>query len=199
MYYDDLDDDEKARQVDEEREQRYQEGYYLDETVDYCKEVLESIGFSDIDIRYSGFSSQGDGLSFTAKYSNVKRITKVVVDLTTSPDILDLTRKLMELQQSKRYRLIAEITAHRRWGNYVHENTVDIATSLQDWDEIDHVTYDFEWQENEAFTEIVKGLSQTFYKMLEDEYNHYVSDEGIIEYFRECEIEFEKTERIVRK
>ena len=198
MYYDNLDINDQQRAIEEERNSRYLEDYYLDDRIDYCKDILESIGFSNIDIRYSGFGSQGDGLSFTGQYSNAKRITKVVKELTNCPDILTLTRRLMELQQSKRYRLIGEITAHNRWGNHVHENTIDIATSLEDWGNIDYVTYDFEWQENEEFTEIVKGLCQTFYSMLNDEYNYYVSDEGIIEYFRDCEIEFERSERMVR-
>ena len=198
MYYDNLDTNDQQRAIEEEREVRYYDDHYLEDSKEYYTEILETMGFSDVTIRYSGFGSQGDGLSFTGKYQNAKRITLEVAKLTNNKDILILTRRLMELQQSNRYKLIGNIESHNRWGNYVHWNTVDITTSREDWGDIDFVTYDFEWQENEEFTEIVQGLSQTFYAMLNDEYNSYVSDDGIIEYFRECGIEFERSERMVR-
>ena len=198
MYYDNLDTNDQQRAIEEERNSRYYDDYYLEDGENYYTEILETMGFSDVTIRYSGFGSQGDGLSFTGKYENAKRITLAVAKLTNNKDILILTRRLMKLQQANRYKLIGDIESHNRWGNYVHWNTVDITTSRQNWGNIDFVTYDFEWIENEEFREIVQGLSKTFYEELEDDHNDYLSDDRIIEYFRECQIEFEQSERMVR-
>jgi len=183
MIWDNLDINAQQRAIEEERNSRYLEDYYLEDTTEYFTDILETMGFYNTNIRYSGFGSQGDGLSFTGEYKNAKRITLEVRKLTKNKDILILTRRLMELQQSKRYRLIGDIEAHNRWGKYVHWNTVDISTSFEGWDY---------WEDNEEFTEIVQGLSQTFYEMLNEDYWEYLSDEGIILHFQYSGIEFEE-------
>lgn len=43
------------------------------DAINLMKEDLEDIGLEDIEIRYSGFWSQGDGLSFTAEVMDPKR------------------------------------------------------------------------------------------------------------------------------
>lgn len=63
---------------------------------------LESMGYSDIKIQYTGFYSQGDGLSFTANHGN-DRIYRTIHQYSHSntvscdnKELLEASRKLMK-------------------------------------------------------------------------------------------------------
>ena len=52
--------------------------YWSDMELDYWKDKLNSMGFEDADISFSGFWSQGDGASFTARCDHQKILNKVL-------------------------------------------------------------------------------------------------------------------------
>jgi len=184
MIWDNLDINAQQRAIEEERHTIYLDNSYLEESMEYFTDILETMGFYNTNIRYSGFGSQGDGLSFTGEYKNAKRITLEVRKLTNNTEILILTRRLMKLQQSKRYRLLGHLSAHRE--------TVKVSTSFEGWDYWEDNVVGFRSFFPDEFTEIVKGLCRTFYKRLNEDYDEYVSDEGIIKHFQAGEIEFEE-------
>lgn len=54
------------RALEREWDHQNSDEYWEEHIIDEWKAELEDMGFSDVDISYSGFSSQGDGASFTA-------------------------------------------------------------------------------------------------------------------------------------
>ena len=73
--YDQLDDSakEKARQWWVNSENESGDNFWSEGIILEWKWLLKNKGFDDVDIAYSGFASQGDGASFTAKSIDLKR------------------------------------------------------------------------------------------------------------------------------
>lgn len=63
--------------------------------VEEWQAVLEALGFSDVQISWSGFSSQGDGASFTGRLSEPEKLLRWLVEAT--PDIDEASSKFRVL------------------------------------------------------------------------------------------------------
>ena len=66
--FNELSEEQKQEVLDRHRGYDVDHFEWFEYTIDDYKEILEIIGFYDIDINFSGFWSQGDGASFTGKY-----------------------------------------------------------------------------------------------------------------------------------
>lgn len=86
---------------------------WYDYLIDEFKDQLHFAGFSDVDIRFSGFYSQGDGLSFTGRFNNK--------DINKNADIYYQSIKdfLQYIEHKHCYFSIDRISSR-----YSHENTV---------------------------------------------------------------------------
>lgn len=75
----DLPPDVQEKVIDEHRDWNVEAGYDWWENVyeDWTRR-LEELGFNDVEISFSGFSSQGDGASFTAKSIDVLQYLKTI-------------------------------------------------------------------------------------------------------------------------
>lgn len=128
-----------------------------DFVIEYATTILRMLGFSDTEIQYSGFYSQGDGASFIGTGSYVKGMTAAV--RAYAPCDTELHRIARELTQWHRRRFYAaEITVERRTSRYYHEDTVYV-------------------DDEKDATEIVRDLCQWIYKQLRSEYEYQSSDE----------------------
>jgi len=156
-------------------------------TVGWWTELLEKFGFADVEIRFSGFGSQGDGASFTGYVHKPLRVITFMMSDTKS---FPIWRKLAEQG-------MLNMRIDRANGfYYVHENSttpVVDAESFRDtfapndemievlhelWD----VTIDREYRDFEqAFKEFARTLSRRIYDALEEEYDHLTSDEAVSE------------------
>ncbi len=132
----------------------YEEWY--EHTINDFKDSLESLGFAEVQINFSGFWSQGDGACFHGKYSAVKKLD--------SYDYKGLETLHGSLLDSKvEYALLQHI------GNYSHENSV---------------RYDFECEEDyceRTFIDACKEFMRFIYRQLEVEYDYLTS----VDYFLE--------------
>lgn len=82
--FDELDDGEKEAALEKHRDWNVDAGSgWYDHVVGEWTEALERVGFRDVDVRFSGFSSQGDGASFTAKSTDVPKLVAALLKHTT--------------------------------------------------------------------------------------------------------------------
>ena len=142
-------------------------------TLESYKEELENSGFSDIEINFTGFWSQGDGASFTAKLTDVKAFIKKH----------KIYNQFRILYCNSDY---VEAYIYRKTSHYCHENTVAVAVDKEhyNWclnDKIIVKIIDKLYQFEEYLSDFVIAKSQEIYRNLEDEYNILISDESIID------------------
>lgn len=137
---------------------------------------LEAIGFSNIEINFSGFSSQGDGASFTASDIDVEKFLK-------SCDEWERFTALHGLIFDGE--LVAKIS---RIGNYYcHENTVD--SDIECWNHTEEQGKDI-LELSVYVRDFVRNKSREIYKVLNEEYDYLTGDSAIIETFEANDYEF---------
>lgn len=147
---------------------------WFDCALDEFAAILNTIGVdcSVKDIIFSGFSSQGDGLSFTGNYRYQKgALAAIKKEYPTWTALHTLVAELQEVQRRAFYRVEGRLL--RTSSYYCHEKTV---------------TFDVPWETEaiypdaeERFTKIFRALMQEFYFRLQAEYDYLVSKEAIIE------------------
>jgi len=129
---------------------------------------LMDLGYKNIKISFCGFSSQGDGASFTADIDLIQwlKVHKRKAHY----------KKLIPLIES------CEITAKavRSTHHYVHEGTCHISIDSNNWDEASKIEDLRAELENEIETER-RQLSKDIYKDLENDYDNLTTDESVIE------------------
>lgn len=140
----------------------------LDFTIDQFTELLETIGFSNIKIYYSGFWSQGDGASFTGQYTYKKGFLKAVKSEWQDTQLHAILDQLQAVQKDDNYSLVSDIYHH---GYYVHENTM----------------YD---NEDSLLIYVWRDLAKWMYRHLEKEYEYLTSFEAFRETAEANEWEF---------
>ena len=132
----------------------YEEWYEL--TLENFKGQLETLGFEEVQINFTGFWSQGDGACFHGKYSSVQKLD--------SYDYKELETLHGSLLDSKvEYALLQHI------GHYSHENSV-----RYDFDYEDHIDEEF-------FASACEEFMRLIYSTLEAEYDYLTS----VDYFLE--------------
>lgn len=155
--------------------------YEWDEyTIDEFKSILEKIGFSHTKINYSGFSSQGDGLSFTGYYSYNKGSLKAIIEeFPLWIELHKIVKNIQDIQRKNFYRIEGNIV--RKNNYYCHENTVAFCTENQ------YLHSDIDKEIECEF----RSLMKEFYSNLEKEYDYLTSEEAIIETIEANEYEFD--------
>jgi hypothetical protein len=143
-------------------------------------------GPTEYDIDFSGFSSQGDGASFSGSYcckpDAVKKITEecggndpVLIEIATKLTALQIAVKL---EQASTLRL--NICKHQHYG--VHPLSMYVTDVVYEDDEVGTGDADLD---NVKVTDAMEALFRRFadwiYHQLEQEYEHQTSDEAITE------------------
>lgn len=144
-------------------------------------EDLQKLGFNDIKSSWSGFSSQGDGASFTAESVDVEKFLR-------SKGIWSQYRVLHNAIKSGEFNLNVISTDNR----YSHEYTVkgNVHNYWPDTTKQETKAEELE----ELVTELIREFSRKFYRDLESAYNHTVSEEGIKEMIEANQYEFKLNE-----
>lgn len=168
--FDELSADAQKIALDELRDQ--EDPYWYASVEDQWKEKLTELGYDNPDISFSGFGSQGDGASFTAR-----------IDLSVW--LLKPTTKITEKDRERFYKMLANIAksddceieakVFRIDTRYSHENTCRASVELSG-------TYTPEGEalanELEKLIEADRlALSKQIYKEFEAEYDYLKSDE----------------------
>lgn len=174
----------KAKAIESERNSENLEFYYSDE-VEYYQDVLKHIGFTDVEISFSGFHSQGDGASFTADYDssliNLNELKNHNTELYSLMTRIDSIFGASGLTSDN----VITASVKRVNRHYSHHNTVtidDIAINGYGWgdDESDKINIAYNDLEN-YLTNLKDDICYIIYNNLEREYEYQTSDEYIAE------------------
>lgn len=180
---DELSEEARKKAIEDYR-QGSAECMNLDCETSEMKRLLIMFGFNDVNLYYSGFWSQGDGASFVGGYRHVAGGLKAVKEEfagTWFKDVIEYLELLEAINKKCFYSLIYRIDSR---GNYCHANTMNIHY-IEDY----RGNRDFSKYENELL-EYVRGIANTFYRMLEKAYDGYLSDESLIQNIEDNEYEF---------
>ena len=151
-----------------------------DPILEGIKEDLESMSIEDIDVRYSGFWSQGDGLSFTGSvYDTSGFLTSIAPWVEKHLNVLS-DEVLEQLDNS------LQICFDRNNSRYVHEKSVDTNLSAE-W--LTSETYGIISRLELAIDEWRIEKCKEFYDRLSDYYDECGSDETVKIYLEEQERE----------
>lgn len=146
-------------------------------------QILELIGFYDVDSKFSGFWSQGDGASFTGRYSYEKGCLKAVKEYAPKDDALhELVESIATRQKPHFYKLECVIYSA---SIYCHAHTMQFEWA-KDGD-------CFEWRngyEQEEIEATFRGLANWYYEKLEAEYDYLMSDDALTNYIEANERRF---------
>ena len=159
---------------------------WWDCTYDHWREKLQQVGYDDVEMTFSGFCSQGDGASFTAK--------------VRSPDVqLFMNQHDLATRYPHVYTLAGQgyvsLWLSRYSSHYYHENTVggegELETMYEPDDDADlreaamweiYCKAELEFPEFvEDFETISRDYMQHLYRDLESDYFHLTSDEAVRE------------------
>jgi hypothetical protein len=172
----------------------------LDWVIENETEDLEALGLENVEISFSGFWSQGDGASFTARVDDIPKFMKSI-GIDTSA-ILDKALKAFEE--------VYEMEIVRTSSRYVHENTVRFEIENIDDTELIIMTGfglgDIKVDLNDILVEIdfevkaskwVKGKSREIYDKLEKAYEEEFSDEAAEQWADSMGMEFDKEGNLI--
>ena len=182
--FNELSDEAKAKAINSERNSDNLEYHYSGE-VEYYQDVLKNIGFTNVEISFSGFYSQGDGASFTADYDssliNLDELKNHNTELYSLMARNDSVFGASGLTSDNKITANVKRISH----HYSHHNTVaidDIAINGEcEWSTDDSRSYKaFEDIEN-YLTSLKDDICYIIYNSLEREYDYQTSDEYIAE------------------
>ena len=147
--------------------------------------------WEELDIAYSGFSSQGDGASFTGSYQFAPGCSEAIrkefgtdTKLATIADELSALWVRLILKYGTPARTFeAKITRHS--SQYSHANTMDASIYDSEGEELDTET----WEE---FRDLMCDFANWIYRSLEADYNYRLSDEAIDKTIEANEYEFDE-------
>ena len=177
------------------RDSFYNRGIDLDWLIEAEQDELEAeFGLANVEISFSGFSSQGDGASFVGQ---VEDIPKFIRAIGIDDDILD---KAMNALVD-----VYDMYIVRTDSRYFHENTVRFDIEETDDTElilmspfgIGDITIDL----NDLLGDIgleakasqwVRAKSKEIYRELEKAYEEEFSDEAVVEWAYYMGIEFDE-------
>lgn len=156
----------------------------LDWVIENETEDLMTLGLDNVEISFSGFWSQGDGASFTARVNDIPAFIKIIgIEEEILPKVLEAFEEVYEMS-------IVRIDSR-----YVHENTVRFEIEEMDDTELvilsgfgfGDITVDL----NDTLEEIgletkasswVKSKCKEIYRTLEKAYYEEFSDEAAEEW-----------------
>jgi hypothetical protein len=174
------------------------------------KENMRKIGIDDIMILYTGFSSQGDGASFTSDDIDTRKLFDAIgiksskaLNMETDDErsdgenknFYDLLDTLEDIGQVDRNRIKPEeirVWIVRTDSNHYHYNTV--RANVEIWEEPDgwEEPYGFTAELEDKVTEYIRGLCKDLYRDLEKEYDSQISDEAVKETLMDNDYKFDE-------
>lgn len=129
--------------------------------------------YQETDIRYSGFSSQGDGASFVGSYEFAKGCSKAIRSEFPEDKVLHHIADALTVLQSRKvlaFQSREPITATiTQSGHYSHKYTMDI--------ELDEGTVYLSEDDTKELLELMRDFAQWIYDSLQEEYDYQQSDE----------------------
>jgi len=183
--FDELSDNAKLKTIESVRNNpHYLDHEWYDYAIDDFKTMLESIGFYNVEIRFTGFGSQGDGAHFTGSYQYKNgSLAKVKKEYPAYTALHDLAKALQDLESKDFYAIRFKIT-HQ--GHYSHA----YCTSFDFEDNREIYGYTRKGFNEDGYTEACRSFMQEIHNSLEKEYNWYREEDQIIEHIQANELLF---------
>ena len=169
-----LDKEIQNKVIEKNRDINVDDSYWHECVIEDFEQILSFIGYYDIQCSFSGFWSQGDGASFTAKYGYEKGALKKVMDYYPSDkELHQIVKNLQDLQKKNFYNLAGKIG--KSGSNYCHSNTmvVDYLERADSKEPTEEAELEFRTQS--------RYLAEWLYEALEADYDSLTSDEAVIE------------------
>ncbi len=138
-------------------------------------------------IWFSGFCSQGDGACFDADYTFAPDAIDKITEETDDKVLLRIAQKLTMMQLTQRLKGVEYFTASISSG----DNNW-LRTEIRDWG-VDEVG---EPDENE-FQDAMQDFADWIYRQLDDENDHFHSDEYVDEQLSESDCMFDESGAII--
>ena len=161
--------------------------WYDDIETDFMN-ILKLLGYYSIVTSFSGFSSQGDGASFTARYYHEPSlVNKIKSYAPQDEELLRIAKAMTATQRKVRYDLGAIIT---KSGRYEHELTMRVETYSNNG----IVDEDIIAEREDEILEHSRDLAIWYYKKLNNQYDYLMSDEAVKEHIIANELDFDYQE-----
>lgn len=168
-----LNEEQKKKVLDKQRDINTDYDWSADLINEY-REDLEALGFSNVEINFTGFACQGDGASFTGNFAipNKRQAKKRLESFKERCGIekfVTLAEKLLDNQFTKEDKEEG-VNIYRINSRYYHENTIK-----SDCDFVD------EW---------AREYSKVIYRSLEKQEEYLTSDDAVKETIEANDYEF---------
>ncbi len=182
-------------------------GWWSDDVEERIINEAKSLGINDFDFSWSGFWSQGDGLSFTGTLS-FKNWLFILTERLSSEQFLKICGKtpqeIVQLQEQNRI-LWGSCTIGRTSNQYCHENTVEVdeIDSELGWDERRGYPSDCELMEyfgknaQKHLEEWKNELCNRWYSELQNAYESVTERANIVEDIKSKDLLFTSAGTIV--
>ena len=149
-----------------------------------AKNIGALIGIEIDEIYFSGFSSQGDGASFTGRYSYVKGGLKVLKEYAPiDAELHRIAEALQAVQRQNFYKVRAKITVD---GRYCHSNTMRFENLENHYEDV-----------NSDVEQLLRDFANWIYCQLKNEYYYQTSDEYVEENILANEYEFYENGKVI--
>jgi hypothetical protein len=159
-------------------------------TVEAFQNVLNILGIdcTSEDIHFSGFSSQGDGLNFSGRYSYKKKsMEKIKKEYPWIYEKISGDIKVLNAIQKRYFYSLSCRIVLSKYFRYCHSNAMSI-----DYIEILGENEPKNYTElKENLQDIFRSIAEEFYFLLNREYDYLTSREQIIETIEANEYEFD--------
>lgn len=179
----------KALVLEKNRDINVDNNYWFEDILENWKEHLKEYGFTEPEIRFSGFWSQGDGASFTSKAVHLDLYLKAFgQDLYPDRQI----KLFLDLISSYEF---VEFTVERITTHYVHEYTTkvwydDYLYQFNRCPRLQRFLRHFIEDLHTHMQNNIEELNRKIYKDLSEEYDYLESEEAVMETLEANEYEF---------
>jgi predicted component of type VI protein secretion system len=182
---DELSGKAQQRAFDDHRDSPdYPNDSWSENEIEDAKTIAALFGLEIDQISFSGFSSQGDGASFTGRYKyEPEALPQVKEHAPLDTELHKIVEDLEALQGDYCHGLSAAITRDRTL--YAHEGTMNFEITG------DHIE-DFEpdYVCENRLEEIFKDYARWIYRQLNKQYDYEMSDDAVLEDLQANEYEF---------
>jgi hypothetical protein len=198
--FDELPKEAKEKAIEKNRDINIEYTEWYEPIIDNFEYAMEKLGLTDVEVEFTGFYSQGDGASFTARVENEELFLKRALDINASTEFLDMgenedtskeddeLRQLMgdlrNIGYDTREKLKPEdlyMEIFRISSRYSHENTIEASVKMEELDveDDDRDWNKFQDEMESMITDWAREESKELYQRLEEYYEGLQSDEEV--------------------
>jgi hypothetical protein len=200
--FEELPDESKEKALERYRDINTDYIDWHDPIIEGFEEDMKELGLKDVEVEYSGFYSQGDGASFTARVDDEELFLKNALDIKASTEFLDMgetedtskeddeLRQLMGDLRNVGYDTREKLSPEdiymeivRTSSRYSHENTIEASVEIEELDiEADGRDWDkFQVEMESMITDWARDESRELYQRLEKYYEELQEDKAVAE------------------